>query len=145
MSVPLDGDGFMRRECPSCERQFKWRPSQDEDPVEFVDQYFCPLCGSPAGLDSWWTPEQIRHAESLIVPEAMQMIQEALDDSFRGNKYVKFEATRNVGEVPVAEALHEPDDMVIIESPCHPNEPTKVPDGERGPFHCLVCGDRFAA
>lgn len=40
-SVPLDSDGFMRRECPNCEQQFKWRPSQDDDPEppSAVDQY----------------------------------------------------------------------------------------------------------
>lgn len=27
MSDPLDSDGFLRRECPTCEREFKWLPS----------------------------------------------------------------------------------------------------------------------
>jgi len=32
LTLPLDDDGFLRRECPSCERQFKWLPdSSDED------------------------------------------------------------------------------------------------------------------
>jgi hypothetical protein len=30
MSLPLDGDGFLRRECPTCEREFKWLPSPDQ-------------------------------------------------------------------------------------------------------------------
>jgi hypothetical protein len=29
MSLPLDGDGFLRRECPKCERQFKWLHRED--------------------------------------------------------------------------------------------------------------------
>ena len=24
MEIPLDSDGFLRRECPTCEREFKW-------------------------------------------------------------------------------------------------------------------------
>ncbi len=24
ISMPLDSDGFLRRECPTCEREFKW-------------------------------------------------------------------------------------------------------------------------
>jgi hypothetical protein len=83
MAVPLDSDGFRRHECPNCERQFKSRPSQDDDPVEHVDQYFCPLCGRPAGLDSWWTPEQIEHAQAAVMPEAMQAIQDALGGRLR--------------------------------------------------------------
>lgn len=38
----------------------------------------------------------------------------------------------------------EPNDMQIIAPPCHPFEPVKVPDGDQGPFHCLLCGDKFA-
>lgn len=145
MSVPLDSDGFIRRECPNCERQFKWRISQDDEPVEHVDQYHCPLCGRPADIDSWWTSEQIEHAQAAIMPEAMQQVQDALGAALRGNKYVSFKASSDFGDVPVPEVLHEPDDMVIIESPCHPAEPVKVPEDQKGPFFCLVCGDSYAA
>lgn len=31
MSLPLDKDGFLRRECPNCERQFKWWPSSSSE------------------------------------------------------------------------------------------------------------------
>lgn len=34
--------------------------------------------------------------------------------------------------------------MVIVASPGHSYEPVKVPDGTRGPLHCLVCGSQFA-
>lgn len=30
MSLPLDEDRFLRRECPNCERQFKWWHTPDE-------------------------------------------------------------------------------------------------------------------
>lgn len=36
MSLPLDGDGFLRRECPTCEREFKWVPSPDPEADEDV-------------------------------------------------------------------------------------------------------------
>lgn len=46
MTIPLDSDGFLRRECPSCEREFKWRPSESdaEEAGESTDDvgYFCP-------------------------------------------------------------------------------------------------------
>jgi DNA-directed RNA polymerase subunit RPC12/RpoP len=49
MTIPLDSDGFLRRECPTCEREFKWRPSEAEveehdEPADTVG-YFCPYCG----------------------------------------------------------------------------------------------------
>lgn len=137
ISVPLDSDGFLRRECPACEQQFKWRASGPDDEVEHVEQYFCPLCGRPAGLDAWWTREQLEHAEAAIVPEALQAVQEALGQVFK--------RSTDLGEVPVPEPLHEPDDMVIVEPPCHSTEPVKVRDDAPSPYYCLVCGSPFAA
>jgi hypothetical protein len=44
--MPLDPDGFLRRECPTCERQFKWMAATEED--EGTPQpeggYYCPYC-----------------------------------------------------------------------------------------------------
>lgn len=104
MSVPLDSDGFMRRECPSCEQQFKWRPSQDDEPVDPVDQYFCPLCSRPADLDAWWTVEQIEHAQAAIMPGAIRMVQNGLGDAFRGSKNITFKASNDLGDMPVPDA-----------------------------------------
>ena len=58
MSVPLDSDGFLRRECPTCEREFKALPSGDEDAeAEEVPDggYFCPYCAIQAPDGSWFT------------------------------------------------------------------------------------------
>jgi hypothetical protein len=41
--------------------------------------------------------------------------------------------------------LHEPDDMVIVEPPCHPNDPLKVPEAATDLVYCLICGTEFAA
>lgn len=147
MSVPLDSDGYLRRECPTCEQQFKWRPSDDTDPdVEPVDQYFCPLCGVPAGLGSWWTPEQLDHAQAAVMPEAMRAITETLDDAFKSSKHVKFKKSSDTGrDLPTPNVLHEPDDMIIVEPPCHPSEPVKVPEQATGRVHCLICGEPYSA
>jgi len=146
ISVRLDSDGFMRRECPNCQQQFKWRPSEEDDePVERVDQYYCPLCGQAAGLDSWWTQEQIEHAHAVVMPEAMRQVQDTIGEAFRTSKHMEFKASNDLGEMPVPEPLHEPDDMVIIEPPCHMAEPVKVAEAAESPFYCLVCGSEYAA
>ncbi len=48
---------------------------------------------------------------------------------------------------PVPTPLVEPDDMIIIEPPCHPWEPVKVPEerADSGPLFCLVCGESYSA
>lgn len=41
--------------------------------------------------------------------------------------------------------LEEPDDMVVVEPPCHPNELLKIPGDSLARIFCLVCGIPFAA
>lgn len=144
--LPLDSDDFLRRECPSCEREFKWFSHDEHDPnVERVGQYFCPLCGVPAGVDQWWTPAQAEYANAaaLASPAAAQHIQDIVEDAFKGLTRFKRSSDFDL-DVESPEPPYEPDDMVIVEPPCHPNEPLKVPETATGGVHCLVCGARFA-
>ena len=56
MAIPVDSDGFLRRECPTCEREFKWLPtSQGDGGAAAVPDggYFCPYCGVQAPADAW--------------------------------------------------------------------------------------------
>lgn len=48
-------------------------------------------------------------------------------------------------DLPDAEPLHEPDDMIIVEPPCHLNEPLKVPEDAITLVHCLICGAQFSS
>lgn len=142
ISLPLDVDGFLRRECPTCSRQFKWHhgPANEEaerhgDPPA----YSCPLCGQPAAGDSWNTRDQIEYAQQAAMPAAMNLIGDELEAAFRGAKGVRFKRGNTVAsETP--EPLVEPDDMTIVKSPCHDYEPVKVPEDHVGALYCLVCG-----
>ena len=144
VSIPLDSDGFVRRECPHCERQFKWHhgPANEEAELQPVPPaYYCPLCGEPASLDSWWTQEQLDYAQGLVAPVAMQAIAGELDKAIKGLKsdFITVEPGRlDLPETPMP--LTEPDDMTIVASPCHEYEPVKVPDDRPDSLHCLVCG-----
>lgn len=146
--LPLD-NGFLRRECPACERQFKWhngptdaRPKDAEDP----EVYFCPYCGAPAPPGSWWTQEQLAYARDSAMGPAVQAMGDALQKAIGhqpSNSFIKIELKRpGIPEPPPA--LHEPQDMVLVESPCHPWEPIKVEAAWTDPLHCLVCGAKFA-
>lgn len=147
VSLPLDNDGFLRRECPTCERQFKWFSHSDGDQdAEHTDQYFCPLCGAPADTSQWWTPDQLTHAEATAGPEIERVLQDAFKDAFSGLKGIRFEPGDSGFDAPTIGVLVEPDDMVIVEPPCHPNEPIKVPNEAADHLvHCLICGSTFAA
>jgi hypothetical protein len=147
VNLPLDSDGFLRRECPTCERQFK-RFSGDEDSGEAgsVEQYFCPLCGVPAAVSAWSTTEQLEYAKGVAAPEIDRLVRDSIADAFKGIKGVSFKASGDFSlGLDIPPPLTEPDDMVIVEPPCHPNDPVKVPEGSLGSLHCLICGDDFAA
>jgi hypothetical protein len=149
VSLPLDSDGFLRRECPQCGDEFKWHngpANEDAEQQAPSASFYCPLCGQPAGPESWWTKGQldlIENARDRLVSEQLGSMFGDLERSTRGNRHVRFEAS-NV-EVPrPADPLVEPDDMVIVAPPCHPWEPVKVPEEHRSPIHCLVCGAPFS-
>lgn len=147
VSLPLDDDGFLRRECPTCELEFKWFSHSEGDPnAEVVEQYFCPLCGEPAGTDQWWTPAQLDYAHGVAGPAIDLMVQDSVRDAFRGAKGMTFNVNRSFSfDIATPDALSEPNDMVIVEPPCHPNEPLKVPEANASQVHCLVCGTTFTA
>lgn len=154
MSLPLDSDGFLRRECPSCKRQFKWRPVQPNDDaisdteknVASPDLYYCPYCGEPASLDQWWTQEQIEYAKQIafarvLGPELREFGKsiQNLNRSSRG--FIKAEVSLpDTSEPP---HLQEPDDMIHLDFPCHPEEPLKITEDWDGQVHCLIDGMIF--
>ncbi len=142
MSVPLDSDGFLRRECPTCEREFKWFNSPEGEGEAVPDGgYYCPYCAIQAPSDSWLTKAQIRARPERgdardCWPELDKMARD-LQRSSRGGLIsfdMKYDKPRAL------DPLVESDDMRRVDFACHPGEPVKVLDDWRGAIHCLVCG-----
>jgi hypothetical protein len=133
MSLPLDGEGFLRRQCPACERELKFVVSDadDEQTQEAVAAVFCPYCAIQAPLDAWHTEEQLRYAEVMVAREGMGPIFDRAEAS-------GFRVTRNVPDEPAP--LTEDDDMRRVDFDCHPDEPVKVLENWAGTVHCIVCG-----
>ena len=147
VTIPLDSDGFIRRECPACEQQFKWHsgPANEEaEDVQPPDAYYCPFCGVPAPLGSWWTKEQLDYARGVAMPEVERFAQDEIGKALRGLKSLGFTTTTHGGSSDEPVPLTEPTDMEIVCSPCHAYEPIKVPLDAASEWHCLVCGSRFA-
>lgn len=146
LSVPLD-NGFLRRECPHCEREFKWfaDPNQEPSNEEPPTHYYCPYCGEPAGVDEWWTKPQLEQIQAIALGDAARQINQELhklERSTRGG-LVQLKVDSGIEE-PTPGVLDEPSDMIAIESPCHPEEPIKVMEEWAEPLHCLVCGEIFS-
>jgi endogenous inhibitor of DNA gyrase (YacG/DUF329 family) len=146
VQLPLDDDGFLRRQCPSCEQQFKWFSSSgDEGESETHHQFFCPLCGRPSGSESWYTTEQADYMQEISAPEIDRHIQDMVGDAFKGIKGFNFRANSDfTTQTSVPEPLIEVNDMIIVEPPCHPLEPLKIPSAHLSLVRCLICGSAFS-
>jgi len=145
MSVPLDSEGFMRRQCPTCERELKWKPSdEDEEPTPPADGgYFCPYCGVQAPPDSWWTEAQINAARAQAYEEVVKPQLEGFGKSLGGSGM--FEIDVSVSEPEKSPPLDEQEDMRRVDFSCHPGEPVKVLEDWARPVRCPICGDVVSA
>lgn len=150
ISLPLDSDGFFRRECPYCERQLKWwytPPSETSEATEQPEVYFCPYCHDAAPPSSWWTKEQIEYmqkvaAARVLGPELRRFGKNLRNRSrsSRGSVNFEFTGSSSPSEPP---SFIEPDDMVRLDFPCHPEEPIKVESSWKDAAACPTCGIRY--
>jgi len=142
MALPLDSDGFLRRECPTCEREFKWLPSDEPGATPEDAGYYCPYCGVQAETGAWWTKAQLEHSKALLMEEVvapkLKDFQKGMAETARRSHGL---LTFKPGKIEVDEpvALVEPDDMRRIDFSCHPTEPVKVLEDWTKPVHCLIC------
>lgn len=146
VELPLD-DGFIRRECPHCKRHFKWHyGATDDRPHDAVEPavYWCPYCGETAPPDHWWTTEQLEYLTLSAAGPAMREIADKLNQSLTTQPDSFIKLSMEYDEVEPPSALHEPSDMIIVQSPCHPWEPMKIAEDWDQAIYCLICGDRFA-
>ena len=145
LSLPLDSQGFLRRACPACCREFKWLSNEGDDTLPPPEQYYCPYCGASAALDEWFTPEQFAYIETEVVDQAILPSLEDLAKSVRklnrsSGGLIKASAHIDLPGHRQAPPVFEPDDMRRVAFPCHPEEPIKIDETWGGPVHCLCCG-----
>jgi len=128
MSIPLDANGFLRRQCPTCEREFKWLHTSDPDQaVPVLDGgYFCPYCGVQAPTNAWLTQAQVALAVNTVATEGVGPL-------LAGTGF-KYEPPDKL------DPLTEGDDMKRVDFQCHPTEPVKIVDDWSRSVHCLICG-----
>ena len=146
MRLPLDSEGFLRRECPTCEREFKWYnpPEPERGTVTVADGgYFCPYCGVQAEPNTWLTKAQVELAHNVVTRRVVDpMLKGFVDDLKRigrsSNGMLRVEGIHQPTDE--LDPLTEVDDMTRVDFQCHPTEPVKVLDDWRGPVHCLICG-----
>lgn len=148
VSMALDDEGFLRRECPNCNRQFKWHNGPANAEAESQPDsgtYYCPFCGEPAEAGRWWTQEQIEYGHGVALSQALPALADEFFDGLKNLNSKHFKVTRSGHDAPpdAPMPLVEPTDMTVVTSPCHPWQPVKIPDDAKSPLHCLVCGATY--
>lgn len=144
MPVPLDSEGFLRRQCPTCERELKWLAKEEEGEQSLPESeggYFCPYCAIQAPGGSWWTEAQIQAAHSILTEEVVKpqldKFKRQIEGMNRGG-FVKFSVETETSEP--ADPLTEIDDMKRVDFACHPGAAVKVIDEWERDVHCPICG-----
>ena len=139
ITLPLD-NGFVRRACPTCEREFKWLFAESQEEATEPDDrgYCCPYCGVWAQPDQWQprprssTSSRSRWARSPTRPTRFLAVQPPRE---RAQVHPRRSASAASGMPP------EPADMRRVDFECHPEDQLKVAEDWGKPVHCLICGE----
>lgn len=170
LPFPLDDDGFFRRECPFCRKEFKvWlkqeelttlaqagidsfmiqqdeETSDTDETSEAEIEFFCPYCGERASRDSWWTQEQLAYIGVVGRNIAVRLINENL---IRPQKR-EFGRSRSSGLVSIrfeAKEMEQEEPWISPEANDMQavdlpccERKLKVQEGWAGTVHCFFCG-----
>ena len=168
ISLPLDSDGFLRRECPLCLRQFKVEFTEEErktvvqkeienyllendliqkseDPNETDEiEYWCPYCGQSAKSTSWWSQEQLEYVQIFpynYMADTINRQMKELKRQFSKAGKGLISVKIDTKELPYKEPWISPetDDMTIVDLPCCKFK-IKLDDDWREPYNCFKCG-----
>jgi hypothetical protein len=145
MSIPLDSDGFIRRECPTCERDLKWKWLDEEAGEQQAEPeeggFYCPYCAIQAPSAAWLTKAQAEKAKSILMEQfvgpELDEFGRSLERMNRPGGLVSVSFKRDQPEP--ADELTEIDDMRRVDFSCHPGASVKVLDDWSREVHCPVC------
>ena len=142
ISIPLDEDGFMLMQCPSCGAYFKVR--SDDFEAEDVLELWCPLCGLKH--DSYWPSEVLELAKAKVmnqVFDAFDMEMRKVGKSLSRQPFIKMTVTSNLLHKRECEILPAVDAYELTTcSFCGRSEKIRPLPKYVGAF-CSFCGERI--
>ncbi len=81
LTIPLDNDGFIEMECDYCKMRFMLYKDVYEDTSNLY--FYCPICGIPNSINTFFVPEVIEKAEQKVVNYALDELEKALSNSMK--------------------------------------------------------------
>ena len=148
ISLPLDDEGFFRRQCSFCEKEFKifltknelqdleqdgigsyllpegQRTDQNDASIDDDEHFFCPYCGEMAPQSDWWTQEQLAffrvHAENYMAKIVNDKFIKPMKRKYGRPKKGFISFHLDAKEIKQKDAWISPEenDMSIIHLPC---------------------------
>ena len=164
ISIPLDGENFLRRECPHCVREFKIQMSpedlkdhaekgvesfltDDDNQKNDADEdtkFFCPYCGQEAPAKHWWTQEQLSYmrvyAKNIMAKIVNEQLIKPMNRNFNkssGPISISFKGSEMKYEDPWIS--DEVNDMRVFDLRCCNKELKIIEDWRKNVF-CFYCG-----
>lgn len=169
LSFPLDKDGFFRRECPFCRREFKILLKKDEltdiarkgidsfmikpeeettgsdESARSETEFICPYCGQRASSNNWWTQEQLAYIGIVVKNIMAKMINECLIHPLKENFGKSANDMASIQfksrEMKQQEPWISPEvnDMEVFDLPCCQRK-IKIEENWTEVTHCFFCG-----
>jgi len=158
LTLAVDRQGFLRRECPSCHRLFKVRatllegrlglrrllaPSACQNLYEAdwpLGSRHCPYCGGAASDDQWFTAEQRAFLDDRGATLVQEVRYEQLAQALRTLAHDSSPtALPSRPERSQKHAPAEPDDMRLVSLFCC-GEELKISESWQGSVRCFLCG-----
>lgn len=141
LSFPLDSEGFLRRACEHCNREFKWLHDAQEAESESANH--CPYCGLPGS--EWATNEQQEYMQAMALNSpkmkaAFEQFQHTLSEFNQEGNFLGLHISAENFPPTEPAPLQEPEDMRVVPNSCHSTVPVKVHEDWTGPIYCLACG-----
>lgn len=169
LSFPLDEDGFFRRECPFCYKEFKVLLEKEElfdlsqkgldsfmldEKEEETDltksdstetEFTCPYCGQKETSNSWWTQEQLAYvgiiAKNIMVKIVNENLIRPLKRTFRRSSSGDVSIRFEGKKMEQQEQWISPEvnDMERFDLPCCQRK-IKIEESWQDKVYCFFCG-----
>lgn len=165
VAFPRDEEGYFRRECPYCIKQFKVlvdeheiqeieqmglssfllnkQEAEKEDDESTVPEYHCPYCGQVAPEGSWWTQEQLAYlrifAENMVARIMNESLVRPLQRSSSKSGCASVEIKVHQLEETEPWISPEDNDMDGFDLPCC-GKKVKIDSAEITKVTCVYCG-----
>jgi predicted RNA-binding Zn-ribbon protein involved in translation (DUF1610 family) len=142
ISIPLDGEGYLLLQCPSCGQYFKVRSEDYES--DDVEELWCPACGLKN--DSFWTEEVLALAKAKAMNKFVGDLQEELSkigSSSTRRSFLRMSVKTDLAKEREGEILPAVDAyQTVVCGFCGRQEKIKPLSEYVGAF-CAFCGERI--